>query len=217
MGAFQGSLTYRQYYINEPLPAGWKDKFQAGIEANAFKEIDPNSDVERVIGWCSPYFALDTELTPEMYLQNEYITLALRVDSLKVPGPLLKIQTEVHARRVMLEQKRDSLSRYERAELKEQVKLELRKKLMASIKTIDMVWNWQEGVVRFHSQNEKINLDFIELFEQTFGLHLVLDCAYTTALYSGMVLTEEELQALETVEPCPFVDDETAFSAMKDE
>ena len=88
---------------------------------------------------------------------------------------------------------------------------------MPSIKTVDMVWHWQTGVLQFHSTNEKVNTDFLELFEQTFGLRPMLDCAYTAALYGNLDLTEAEKKALESIEPCQFVDDDTALNAMREE
>ena len=216
MGAFQGGLTYRQYFVTDPLPEGWKDLFQAGIEKNVFRPIEIASDVERAIGWCSVHFPLDTELNAEMYAFNEYLVLAMRIDTLTVPGPLLRIHTEAEARRVMREQKRESLNRYERAEIKERVKLELRRRMMPTIKAIDMVWNWQTGVVRFFASNEKTNLEFMELFELTFERVLTPDAAYTAALY-GMKLTDPQKEALEHVEPEPFVDVDTAMRALKQE
>lgn len=216
MGAFAGGLTFKQYYVDDALPAGWPDLFQQGIARHAFKDIEKSSDVERSLGWCSPHFALDVEIEPAMYTYDEYLVLAMRVDTLTVPGPLLKIYAEQEARRIMLEQKRATLNRYERAEIKERVKLELRKTLLPSIKTIDMVWNWQTGVVRFFAANEKTNLEFQDLFEQTFDRILIPDGAYTAATRGGFTLTEAQMAALERIEPEPFVDLETAVAAMKE-
>lgn len=220
MGAFEGGLTFRKYYTNDPLPEDWKDRFQAGIAKFAFKEIDPAGEEERAIGWCSAHFPLDVDVTREHWDHGEYLVLAMRIDTLTVPGPLLKIFCESEARRVMAEQKRESLNRYEKAEIKERVKQDLRKKLMPSIKTIDMVWSWAEGVVRFYSGNEKVNLEFMEMFEQTFDRLLIPDSAYTMAMHggpnAGKLLDEKLLEALESIEPEPFVDPDTQFAAMKE-
>lgn len=220
MGAFQGGLTFKQYYVDDPLPSGWPDLFQQGIARQGFKPIEISSEVERSIGWASVHFALDTELEPEMYTYNEYLVLAMRIDTLTVPGPLLAIYSEAEARRVMQEQKRPSLNRYERAEIKERIKIDLRKKLFPSIKTVDMVWNWETGVVRFYAANEKTNLEFQDLFEQTFDRVLIPDGAFTAAtrgaVPGGMKLDAAQLAALDEVEPHAFVDIETAVAAMKE-
>ena len=101
MGAFNGSLTFRQYYVRDPLPKDWKDRFQLGIERNVFTPLDPAGEAERSVGWCSIHFPLDLELTPEQYIYNEYIVLGLRIDTMTVPGSLLRIFTESECRRVM--------------------------------------------------------------------------------------------------------------------
>jgi DNA recombination-dependent growth factor C len=204
MGAFEGGLTYRRFQVREPLPEGWRDLFQARIQLHTLKPIPVESEEERAIGWCSPKFALDTELFPEHYLYNDYLCLGLRIDTLKVPGPLLKLFTQNESRRVMLEQKRESLSRYETAEIKETVRKNLRKQLLPAIKTVDMVWNIQTGVVRFWSTSEKLILEFTELFEQTFDMLPIPDGDYTIAA-SGLV-ADDELERLLEVEPSVFCD-----------
>lgn len=216
MGAFEGSLTFRQYYVRDPLPEGWRDRFQQRIQHFAFKEIPVESEEERAIGWCNPRFALDTELFPEKYHFNEYLVLGLRVDTLKVPGPILKLYVEKEARRVMEEQKRESLSRYERAELKELVRRQLRQRILPAVKTVDMVWHLDGGVVRFWSGSEKLNLEFMELFEQTFDVVPVPDNAYTAA-QAGLGLTDDEIARLVDLEPTPFVDEAAAAVLVREE
>jgi len=217
MGAFSGGLTFRQYYVTEPMPEGWKDRYTASVQRYAFKEIDLASDEERALGWCSPLFALDCELDHTMWLYTDNIVLALRNDTLTVPGPLLRIHTEAESRRVMAEGKRVKLSRYERAEIKERVKLAMRKKQLPSLKTIDMVWNWMpEGggpsVVRFFSTNEKVNQEFCELFEATFERVLVPDSIFT-ATRDAMAMPELAESLLE-LDHEAFVDPDVAVAAM---
>lgn len=213
MGAFVGGLAFRRYTTTDPLPAEFKDLFQKGIADHAFRPIEPASDEERAIGWASAHFALDIDLQPEMYRFNEYIVLAMRIDTLTVPGPMLKLYTEAEARRVMAENKRDSLNRYERAEIKERVKMELRRKMIPTVKAIDMVWNITDGIVRFFSGNEKVNLEFQELFESTFDRILIPDSPYTAGLH-GVALEEAQRQALDDVDPALFVDSAVMAAAM---
>lgn len=216
MGAHSGSMTFRQYYVRHPLPADWRERFHEGIERMIIRPLDPAGEEERALGWCGPHFALDVELNSEQYLYNDYLILGLRIDTLTVPGALLRLFAEAEARRVMAEQKRATLTRYERAEIKDRVKAELKKKVLPSIKAIDLVWNLQDGVVRFYSTNEKLNVEFAELFEQTFELPLTSDAAYVAGLLEAVGLTDAERAALDGVEPTPFVDLETAVAAMKE-
>lgn len=215
MGAFSGGLTFRQYTVKDPLPDGWADKFREGIRTNAFKDIDLAGEADRSIGWCDARFPLDVDLEPEQYQFDDHLVLGLRTDVLAVPGPLLKLHTEAETRKVTKEQGRESLNRYEKAEIKERVKLFLREKMMPSVKSIDMVWSLQLGIVRFFAGSEKANLEFMELFEDTFGLQLIPDAPYTAGLFGkGVQLSEAEKAALDTAEPTPFIDPETAARLM---
>lgn len=214
MGAFSGSLTFRQYYVKDPLPKDWQTAFQQGIERYVCKEINPITEEERSIGWSSIFFPLDLDLHPELYLFNEYLVLGMRIDTLTVPGPLLRIQTEAEIRKVKKEKKRERLSRFEKAEIKEQVKKALRKKMMTQIKTVDIVWNWHQGLVRFYSTNEKVNLEMMELFELTFGIQLIPDSVVTMAHFGGLDLSEAEKRSILELEPMSFVDQEILVAAM---
>ncbi len=212
MGAFQGGLTYRQYFVRGELPADWRDQFAEKINTHAFKDVDPAAEEERALGWCSPHFALDVDLHEGLWLHDAYLVLALRIDTLKVPGPQLKIYTEAECRRVMAEQKVDSLNRYQRAEIKERVKQELRKKILPGIKTIDMVWDLEGKVVRFWSGNTKTNEEFQELFEKTFEIGLGVDTPYTAAAFGILGVGEDLISKLADLQPTPFATAAAGFA-----
>ena len=216
MGAFTGGLTYKTYYVHDALPERWRDPFEAGVKRNTFRPLNPEGEEERSIGWCSPHFPLDLDLHSGVFLYNEYIVLAMRIDTLKVPGPLLRIYAEQEARRLMVEQNRGSMSRYERSEIKERIRRELRRKIIPTIRTIDVAWSWQDGVVRFFTTSEKLNLEFVELFEATFNVPLTPDCTHTSARLSAAALTEDEVGAVDALEPMAFVDADTIVAAMKE-
>ena len=157
---------------------------------------------------------MDTELDSSKYIYTDYIVLALRVDAWSIPATTLKIYTEAEVQRVMEEQKRESLSRYEVSEIKERVKLELKQRTLPTIKTVDMVWSLQDGVVRFFSSSQKMNLDFMDLFEDTFSMTL-MPLGVLAALEleeTGLVATERE--RVERLDPCVFVDSDAAARAM---
>ena len=128
MGAFQGSLTYRQYRVNEHLPPTWQRRVQDGLIAHLAREIDPNTDGERSSGWCDPQFPLAPSLSLEQCLRQEYLVIGMRVDTLNVPKRLLTLYCEREERRLIRELNQESLTRYERAEVREQVEKALKRK-----------------------------------------------------------------------------------------
>jgi DNA recombination-dependent growth factor C len=200
MGAFAGGLTYQVFDVRGDLPQGWRETFDDAIRSRVLNEIDVHGESEREVGWCNAQFALDIDLFADKYLFNDYLVLGLRVDTLTVPGPLLKLFVERRMREVMEEQGRERLSRYEKAELKELVKRELRKRALPTVKVTDMVWTLSEGVVRFFGTNEKLTLEFMELFEDTFGLALVPRTPYTLAAHHAG-LEEAAVESLADLEP----------------
>ena len=107
MGAFSGSMTYKQYIVRDELPAQWRDMFQQGIQRHVFTPLDPGGEAERSVGWCSAHFPLDLDLDTNVYLYTDYIILGLRIDAWNIPSSLLKIYSESEARRVMAEQNRE--------------------------------------------------------------------------------------------------------------
>ena len=215
MGAFQGGLTYRQYRVKERLPAQWQSRVLQGIVNNIAREIKPSDDEVRHVGWCDAHFVLDTSVTLESCLYNEYVLLGMRVDSFNVPKGLLNIYCEAEERKVRKELKKEALSRYERAEIREQIEEQLKKRLLPSIRSTEMIWNWESGVVRFFSTNKSLNEEFMELFEESFGLMLIPEYAYTLAQDPALNLSQEQLRTLDVIEPTPFVDPETLFETMK--
>lgn len=216
MGAFHGGLTYRQYRVKESLATKWQTKVLAGLLNNIAHEIKPSDEELKSIGWCSAEFPLDTNLTLEQCLyRDEYLVFAMRVDAINIPKGLLNIYCEAEERRIKKEQKKEALNRYEKAEVREQVEQALRKKVLPSIRSTEVVWNWPEGIVRFFSTNKGLNEEFMELFEESFTLTLIPEYAYTLAQDPDLGLSKKELKQLDLIDATPFVDPETLFDTMK--
>ena len=215
MGAFQGGLTYRQYRVKERLPAQWQSRVLQGVVNNIARDLKLSEDEIRHIGWCNAHFVLDTEVTLENCIYNEYVLLGMRIDSLNVPKGLLNIYCEAEERKVRKELKKEALSRYERAEIRESLEQQLKKRLLPSIRSTEMVWNWESGIVRFFSTSKSLNEEFMELFEDSFGLMLIPEYAYTLAQDPSLNLSKKQLKTLDMIEPTPFVDSETLFETMK--
>lgn len=215
MGAFQGGLTYRQYQIKEKLPTTWQAKVQQGLVSNVAKPLDPEGEFDRVIGWCSAHFILDTDMSLDLCLQDPYLVIAMRVETIKIPGGLLKVHCESEERKAKRELKKEVLSRYERAEIREQVEAKLRKRILPTLKSFELLWNTETGVVRFFSTNKSLNEELMDLFEDSFNLTLIPDYAYTIAHSDELGLSKKALDALESIEPTSFVDEDTLYESMK--
>jgi DNA recombination-dependent growth factor C len=211
MGAYQGSVSYRQYRLADHLPNNWQTRLLEGCIAHLAKEIDPNSEDTRHIGWCDAKSPMSTQLTLDRIVSNDYVVLAMRVDTLNVPKGLLRFHCDQEELKVLKETKKEALTRYEKGEIRDVVEKRLRNRLFPSVKWVDMVWNIQTGVVRFFTTSKGLNEEFVELFEEGFGISLIPDFPYTMAQLPEMGLSDEALDALESIEQSSFVDLDTLF------
>lgn len=150
-------------------------------------------------GWCVMGDPLDLSLPRERIYLDGLLCLGFRTDRWAIPGPLLRTRLR-QAEATYLEKKgRERLGRRERAELKEIVIRELRKKLVPTTRAVDLTWSLEEGLVRFFSHAESTKQAMLELFQHTFGIELIAESPYTLGERLG--LGEEEAQAWEALEP----------------
>lgn len=186
MGAIRGSLTYSRFFIAGDLPDDLPGASLRRIRASAAQDLNPDEDVSEKHGWCSIEDPMVTDLGHENVFFNEYVCLGLRIDRWVVPKPLLNAHLR-DAEAALLERKGlERLGRKARADLKLFVLKKLRRQLMPSIKSIDLVWNTNTGVARFFSQSARIHLLVQELFEKTFRLKLVPESPGTLAERRGL-------------------------------
>lgn len=175
------------------------------IRANAFIPLAPEEDESQHHGWCSVEDPMDIDLDHEKVFFNEYVCLGLRIDSWIVPKPLLTAHLRT-AEAALLERKGlETIGRKAKADLKLMVLKRLRKQLVPSTKSIDLVWNVTTGVARFFSQSPRMHLLAQELFEKTFRLALVPESPGTAAERRGLDARAEKLW--ETLEPTLLVEE----------
>ncbi|MEE2644552.1 MAG: recombination-associated protein RdgC [Myxococcota bacterium] len=204
MGAFAGSLNYTSYRLDRPMPSAWRSRFVKKAQAQLAKEVTPEDEADQHIGWCNARSPFDTQLTEEKLVFGEYLVLGFRVDQLSVPGALLKLHCEREAKKLAHQLKKESLSRYELAELRETVQRKLRHRVLPTLKNIEVVLHSGNGVLRFFSTSKNMNELFMSLFEETFSVLLIPDTVFTLAHSAALGLDEEALRGLDRVEAEPF-------------
>jgi hypothetical protein len=186
LGALRGTLTYSRFFVVGDLPADLAGSSMKRIRASASTPLDPDEDVSERHGWCSFEDVMDTELDHDKVFFNEYLCLGLRFDRWVVPKPMLNAHLR-DAEATLLEKKGlDKLGKKAKADLKLFVLKKLRRQLMPTTKSIDLVWNTQSGVARFFSQSERMHLLVQELFEKTFKARLVPESPGTAAERRGL-------------------------------
>lgn len=199
LGAFRGNLTFARFYVTGDIPDDIPGTTLRRIRSNAFQPLSPEEDKSEGVGWANIEDPVDIELDHEKVFYNEYVCLGLRLDRWAIPGPLLKAHLR-EAEEALLEKRGlEKLGRQAKADLKTMVVRKLRRQLVPSLKSYDMVWNLNSNIVHFFSQSERITTLFDDLFKKTFKLDLVPESPGTAADRVG--LDAKQATALAGLEP----------------
>lgn len=186
LGAFRGNLTFSRFYVTGDIPDDIPGTALRRIRANAFQPLSPEEDKSEGFGWANMEDPVDTDLDHEKVFYNEYVCLSFRLDKWAIPTPLLKAHLR-EAEQALLEKRGlEKLGRQAKADLKTMVVRKLRRQLVPSLKSYDMVWNLNTHIVHFHSQAEKIISLFDDSFKKTFKLDLIPESPGTSADRVGL-------------------------------
>lgn len=203
MSALSGSLSYSRFFVTIPsakgrddgsLPRGFLDRSYEKLLHHAMRPLDADEPDSERSGWCVLGDPLDVSLPKDRVYLEGFVNLGFRTDKWVIPGSMLRTRLRQAELAYREEKGREKLSRRERAELKEVVTRELRKKLVPSTRAIDLSWSLDESVVRFFSHTASAMLTMVELFERTFGAKLVAESPYTL---SSRLPTEDDAFALD--------------------
>ncbi len=199
MGALRGNLTFARFYVKGDVPDDLIGQSLKRIRANAFRPLAPEDEANEGFGWANLEDPFDTELDHEKVSFNEYLGLGLRLDRWAIPGPMLKSQLKEAEQALLAKRGIEQLGRKAKADLKAVVVRKLRKQLVPTMRSFDVVWNLHSNVVYLHSQSPRAAGLLDELFEKTFELGLVPESPVTAMDRRG--LHPEQDRKLQHLEP----------------
>lgn len=155
-------------YQTNPMDADSAKKVVSRLQVQEFRDPGLNSQI--VFGWVpSPSMAVVSErIVEQAVLHAPYLLFSLRIDSRKVPGAVLKKETE-KALSAWLEE-HPGLARVpkqKKEEIKEAVTASLLAKTMPVPATYDVVWNIETGKVLLLTTNKKAMETFEVLMKMT--------------------------------------------------
>lgn len=170
MGALAGTLTMSCYYVQGEIPKDFKTAFIEGLKKHRFQDINLDLEHEEALGWVTVSDPFNTEFELNDVLWGSYLMATLRHDTIRLPATAFKF----HLKKAVLEHckktGKEKLSKAEVEEVRDRLEKQLKKKVLPNIKTYDVVWNMDRGVVWLWSTNKKVNEQFVELFQETFGV-----------------------------------------------
>lgn len=170
-GFLSGSTALSLYKIDDAA-AVTTDK----IKQYAFRSIDNIDSEAKAWGWTSIEDMLDTAWERSVPEKGEFLCFALRIDTRKVPGPVLQkhlalaIREEQECRRA--EGDTDPISKVRKKELKEQVSARLLAKIEPVPATVDVAFDTRSGCFYLGTTSASLCELFRAYAEQSFGPEL---------------------------------------------
>ncbi len=169
MPALRGSLTARRYRTTGELPKDVRGRIVRGLRSHAFAPIDPDSDLEKSVGWVCLRDGEDADFSADKVFSGERVLLGLRIDVLKPPAG--EVRREITRRE---RERGKAFSRGEKTALKAEIVRKLRKRSFVRTRVLDLVWapTPKDGAGRLHffSRTKAANEAMVELFAKSFGL-----------------------------------------------
>lgn len=201
MGAVSGALTFTRFFVRGELPEDLRGRFVKNLRLRVLEPLRVEEEETERVGWCCMGRTHDLELRHDEVFQGGYLCVGLRLDRWKVPSNLVKVHLAEATEQALAAGGKEKLSKREKDELKRRITLRLKKKTLPSMRSYDVVWNLDTGVLLFWSQSARLHLELSALFEATFGLDLVAESPFVAAMECG--LSEAQLDALSGLEEQP--------------
>jgi len=201
MGLFSRTATFVRYAVDGQLPENFWDFAAERIAQFSFQDIDDTFD-EYSIGWVAVVNMFDSSFAHASYAVGDYIILSLRIDERKVSKTLLNKFSLKEEERFKKEKQIPRLSRSQRLQLREDIRLQLAKKALPLPAVYDLVWNLADNTVLFFSTSSKAQSILEDFFKECFGLTVILQVPYLAAAH---ILDLTEQGNLKELQPDIFV------------
>lgn len=184
MGFLASSVSFTRYRVVETVPDALAADILPQLRRKAFQEIENTTD-ERGFGWVSFEDMLDSDFISAPVQKGEYHVFTMRLDTRRISPAVYKKHVQIASREALAkarERGRKFLSKDERQEIKDQVKLRLLARTFPVPATFDVVWAMRSNRVLLASVSPKVRELFVDLFTQTFDLNLEPLTPYFLAL-----------------------------------
>ncbi|MDD5167178.1 MAG: hypothetical protein PHN75_00030 [Syntrophales bacterium] len=169
MGFLKGGMTFSRFSIVgtdiDPSP----DTFDKKIKGFSFRDFFP-AEAEKNIGWTSIEDVLDTQFPYASYAYGDYRLFAIRIDRRMVPPALMKIRCIEGERRFLAENRVKRLYKDQREAIRDSVRRELLEGAPPIPYFFEICWSTGGNHVLFTSLSTKIIQEFLDYFQQSFGL-----------------------------------------------
>ena len=197
MGLLSGTSTFVRYSVEGQLPDKFWDFAAERIVQFSFRDIDETFD-EYSIGWVAVDNMFDSNFAHASYAVGDQIVLSMRIDERKVSPTLLKKFSLKEEDRLKKERQIPRLSRSQRVQIKEDIRLQLVKKALPVPSVYDLSWNLADNTVLFYSISSKAQSILEDFFKECFGFTVILQVPYLAA---ANLLDDSQQERLKEIQP----------------
>jgi hypothetical protein len=208
MGFLNGRVTYVRYRVSgsSPLPFGEEILEQAQLHAiGRHGGADPNDSV--TVGWAGGDHVLDVSFDLAKNIVNDALNLAIRVDTDKVPGALLRAYTRIETDARAQLNPSGFPTKAQRQEAKEAARMRAEAESadgrFRRIAHYPVLWDGQTNTLYAGTTSASVLDRLLTLFRETFGRTLEPVTAGSLALSQAGLHGQE--RTVEDNGPIPFV------------
>ena len=195
MGFLNASSSFTRFSIVDPVPEQlWAD-IPDLLKKGALLDIDELPEMEAK-GWTCFDDYLDTQWVTASPHKGEYLAFTLRIDTRRIPAGVIR-------KHVTLALKKEKLANLaqRKKEIKEQVTLRLRQRFLPVPAEINVVWSIRKNEVWLASVQNKVIELFMQLFLDTFQLHLQ---QLTPSALAIQLMGEGQVETIDRIEATVF-------------
>jgi hypothetical protein len=177
MGFLNGRVTFTRYHVSGSSPLPFADDLLAMAEQNAagrHGSADPSDGVST--GWSGGDHVLDLSFDLAKNVVNDALHLAIRIDSDKIPGALLKAYTQIETEALAKLNPSGRATKVQRLQAKEAARLraegEAADGRFRRLNHYPILWDGQTGVLYAGTTSMTVLERLGTLFRETFDREL---------------------------------------------
>ena len=203
MGFLNASSSFTRFSIVDPVPEQlWAD-IPDLLKKGALLDIDELPEMEAK-GWTCFDDYLDTQWVTASPHKGEYLAFTLRIDTRRIPAGVIRKHVTLALKKeklANLAQGKTYISKERKKENKEQVTLRLRQRFLPVPAEINVVWSIRKNEVWLASVQNKVIELFMQLFLDTFQLHLQ---QLTPSALAIQLMGEGQVETIDRIEATVF-------------
>ncbi len=202
MGILSSTAAITRYRVEGKPEEPVLETVAQGLKKNAITDIDEEAQ-EKSMGWTSFENPFKPNFEGSSFVIGSHLVFCLRIDKKSVPTKIVNKHFNVAMAKKLADESRSHLTRNEKKLLKEEVSNHLTLRIPATPNIYDLLWNLEEGVLWFFSNQKGANEELETLFARSFGLHLIRIFPYTLA---DFLLDAEKKEQLTELTPTQFTE-----------